>query len=479
MKLKRTLTIAILAAVLSANLASCVADKNPADTMETYTDDNGGRDTLPIKPTDDPSKVEFETVSKTVYVSVKTNLEKVNNREDKVAVAIATELTVTAQSKYWYKVSYSGAEYFISRGCTTVDDLAEKTFTACDKTMYINSDGVNVRPYPSLESFSDPITQKTLGEQVRVIKQSTQTGWSKVEFTQSGKTVQGFVKTSLLTSNPTGEKDYEKQFTALATPKTVYVVAESQLALRKTPYLPDDENGSGGGIIVGGKGVPRGTAVTAIAQGSVNGVEWYKVEYQPSPSDPVTVCYGVKKYLSETKPSDSADPEALIKDYNFTKFDGEITAYPVGKSVNVRNIPTTSNSTVVSTVTTGEKMFAIAYGKSTTSSYIWCLVRLEDGKYGFASYEYLTISADGKKNPLPLSLDAMISSYGLERISETKTSKYDTKLWSSPDGEATPVLTKPSGTSFEIVAKGRVGSNNWYLVKLENVYYFTLQSAFN
>ena len=147
--------------------------------------------------------------------------------------------------------------------------------------------------------------------------------------------------------------------------------------------------------------------------------------------------------------------------------------------MNVRNIPTTSNSTVVSTVTTGEKMFAIAYGKSTTSSYIWCLVRLEDGKYGFASYEYLTISADGKKNPLPLSLDAMISSYGLERISETKTSKYDTKLWSSPDGEATPVLTKPSGTSFEIVAKGRVGSNNWYLVKLENVYYFTLQSAFN
>ena len=74
MKLKRTLTIAILAAVLSANLASCVADKNPADTMETYTDDNGGRDTLPIKPTDDPSKVEFETVSKTVYVSVKTKM---------------------------------------------------------------------------------------------------------------------------------------------------------------------------------------------------------------------------------------------------------------------------------------------------------------------------------------------------------------------------------------------------------------------
>ena len=477
MKLKRTLTIAILAAVLSANLASCVADKNPTDTMETYTDDNGGRDTLPIKPTDDPSKVEFETVSKTVYVSVKTNLEKVNNREDKVAVAIATELTVTAQSKYWYKVSYSGAEYFISRGCTTVDDLAEKTFTACDKTMYINSDGVNVRPYPSLDSFSDPITQKTLGEQVRVIKQSTQTGWSKVEFTQSGKTVQGFVKTSLLTSNPTGEKDYEKQFTEI-TEKTVYVNADSTLNLRETPYLPDDENGAGGGTIVGGKGVPRGTAVTAIAEGTVNGTVWYKLRYRPSEGERAVVCYGVKKYFSDTKPTDSTDPETLISEYRFTKFDSEITAYVATASLNIRSTPSGSGNTIVVTKNNKDKLFAVAYGKSTTG-YMWCLVRTEDNKYGFVNYENLTTNANGDKSPLPLSAEALISIYNFTRISETKKCKTTVTLYGTPEPKAAGILTKSAGTEFEVVAQGTYEGESYYMVKVDNLYYFAVQTAFN
>ena len=42
MKFKRTVTLAILAAVLSANLVACVAEKDPGkDQNQTYTDENG------------------------------------------------------------------------------------------------------------------------------------------------------------------------------------------------------------------------------------------------------------------------------------------------------------------------------------------------------------------------------------------------------------------------------------------------------
>lgn len=476
MKFKKTMTLAILAAVLSANLASCVADRLPKDNSdEIYTTDANGNLNLPVNPTNDPSTDDFETVSKTVYASQKSDLQKVGSTSEKVSIEAATELTVTAQSKTWYKVSYSGVEYFIARGRTTEDDLGEKTFVSCDKTMYVNAEGVNIRPYPSLGSFSDPISTKSSGDSVRVIKQSDSTGWSKVEFTEGGKTKQGFIKTRYLSSSPSSQGDWEKNFTDLATPKTVYVVAESQLNLRQTPFLPD-ESGEGGGIIVGGKGAPRGTELTAIAEGTVDGVVWYRVKYQPSPSDPVVVCYGTKRHLSETKPSDSVDPAELIKQYNFTKFDSEITAYPVDSSVNVRSIPS-SNGGLVTTVSKGEKMYAVAYGKSTSSDYLWCLVRLENGKYGFASYDYLTTQSDGKRSPLSLPLDSMIKNYGLTQMSETKTSLHETKLWSSPDGSATPVMSKAAGTSFEIVAKGTVGDNSWYLVRVDGVYYFALQTA--
>ena len=479
MKFKKTITLAILAAVLSANLASCVAKRDPKDnTDEVYTTDANGNPSLPINPTNDPSKDNFETVSKTVYASQKSDLQKVGNTSEKVSVEAATELTVTAQSKTWYKVSYGGVEYFIARGRTTEDDLGEKTFVSCDKTMYVNAEGVNVRPYPSLGNFSDPISTKSAGDAVKVIKESSSTGWSKVEITESGKTKQGFIKSKFLSSNPSGSADWKEKFTSFASPKTVYVIAESQLNLRQTPFLPD-EAGEGGGIIVGGKGVPRGTELIATAEGTVDGVVWYQVKYQPSPSDPVVVCYGTKSNLSETKPSDAVDPAELIRQYNFTRFDSEITAYPVDSSINIRTLPSGKGNadTLVATVVKGEKVYAVAYGKSTTSDYLWCLVRLQNGKYGFASYEYLTTNADGKKSPLPLTLDAMIKNYGLTQMSETKKSKHETKLWSSPDGSATPVLTKAAGTSFEVVAKGTVGDNAWYLVKVDGVYYFALQSA--
>lgn len=482
MKFKRTITLAILAAVLSANLVACVAEKDPnKDPNQTYTDANGNVVTQQEKdPQNDPAKDKYEDVVKTVYISEKhSSLQRVDGKGKNVSVEIATELSVIGQSTKWYKVTYEGEEYYISRGRTTDDDLGEKTFETCNKTMYV-TESVNVRPYPSIKNFSAAIGDRAKGDEVKVIKQSTEVGWSKVEYTKNGKTVQGFIKTRYLTTNPTGQQNFAENFTNFAEPKTVYVIADTKLSLRETPYLPDDD-GEGGGTLVGGEGAPRGTKLQAIAEGTVNDVVWYKVIYQPSPSKPKVECYGVKKYLSETMPSDTVDPEELIRTYNFKKFDSELTAYPVGTSVNVRTVPTADNnkSDVVDAVTTGQKMTAIAYGKSLTSDYLWCLVKLSDGRYGFASYDYLTTNSEGKKSPLPLSLSAMISSYGMTAVNETKTSKDTVELRSTPDGTSSAISTKPTGTSMKIVAKGKVGINDWYIVEVDNAYYFAIQDVFN
>ena len=413
----------------------------------------------------------FEFVNKTVYISEKNSLlQRVDGKGNSVAVEITTELSVIAQSTIWYKVTYEGEEYYISRGRTTDDDLGEKTFVSCNKTMYV-TECVNVRPYPSIENFSVPIGNRAKGDEVKVIKQSTEVGWSKVEYTNNGKTVRGFIKTRYLTN-------FAENFTNFAEPKTVYVIADTKLNLRETPYLPDDD-GEGGGTIVGGEA--RGKSLKAIAEGNVDGIDWYKVIYEPEDkSKPVVECYGMKKYLSETMPWDAVDPEELIRTYNFKKFDNELTAYPVGTSVNVRTAPTTDNSSMfVAVVITGQKVTAIAYGKSLTSDYLWCLVKLSDGKYGFMSYDYLTTNSEGKKSPLPLPLDAMISSYGMTAVNETKTSKDTVELRSTPDGTSSAISTKPTGTSMKIVAKGKVGVNDWYIVEVDGAYYFAIQDVFN
>ncbi len=479
--LKKTVALAILAAVLSANLASCVSTKDPKPDTSTVYVDTSEKQTLPINPSDKPSEVTFESISKTVYVTRKSTLDPVDTTGEKVTVEAPTKLTCTAQSTNWYKVLYNGISYYIARARTTDDDIDAVTFASCSKTMYINTDILNVRKYPSAEDFSTVLCTVEQNASVSVVAESSSKGWSKISFKdKDGKDTYGYVKTKFLSTSSTSQSDWEKNFTAFDSPKTVYVIAESLLSLREKPFLPD-EDGEGGGTIVGGKGVARGTELTAVAEGTVNDVVWYKVKYQPSPADPVVTCYGVKKYLSDTKPADASDPDTLIKQYSFTKFDTEFEVYAaVAKSLHIRSMPSADGS-LVDTVENTVKMTAVAYGKSSAGT-LWCLLRLSSGKYGFANYENLSLLSGNKKSPIPLSLESIIATYSLTAVTESKTNNnYEVKLYSTPTstGSDSVIQTKAKGTTFEVVAKGTVGDNNWYLVKVESAYYFALQSAFN
>ena len=102
MKFKRTVTLAILAAVLSANLVACVAEKDPGNPNQTYTDENGNRVTQAIDPNSDPSKEGYTNVSKTVYVRKKSTLKPVDSKEKSVTLEPPTKLECFAQSTEWY-----------------------------------------------------------------------------------------------------------------------------------------------------------------------------------------------------------------------------------------------------------------------------------------------------------------------------------------------------------------------------------------
>lgn len=490
MKFKKTMTLAILAAVLSANLASCVADRLPKDNSdEIYTTDANGNLNLPVNPTNDPSTDDFETVSKTVYASQKSDLQKVGSTSEKVSIEAATELTVTAQSKTWYKVSYSGVEYFIARGRTTEDDLKEKTFTTVSKTMYVSSDSLNVRQYPSAEDFSTVLVSKNKNEEVTVVAESTSKGWSKIQLTLNGETSYGFVRTKYLSTSKGGQNaDYLDNFTKI-TETTMYVSVD-QAVLRDAPYRGED-----GGKEV--KVLTKGTSVTVVAEGTVDSHNWYIVKYQASEGAQSQQCFIDKTCVQKTIPGEKATLEQLLAQYpELKRFDNnEVKTVYTSGDVWARSAPTCEKDSKgnqiygLDILPKKTEVKIVAYGKikgidpdGKDAEMTWCVAQNDKWGYFFVSFGFLTPNSDGSAGTIALSLDQMIQGYGFTKVNNT-TMKVragkTAKGMNTPDGNA--VQTFAAGTSLKVVAKGTVGtqfvSDNWYIVEYDGSYYFVLQDV--
>lgn len=486
-KVKRTLTIAILAAVLSANLASCVVSRDPTDTGEVYTGENGSSSvTLPIDPSDKPEEITFEPISKTVYVSIKSKITKVGSDET-VTLEPPTKLVCTGQSTNWYKVTYEGAEYYISRARTTDDDIEEKTFTSASKTMYVNTDYLNIRKYPSAEDFSTILASKERNDELKVVAESSAKGWSKVEFTKDGKTATGFVKSTYLSSSKGGsDADYIQYFTKI-TETTMYVNVD-RVNLRATPY-----KGENGGKIVAE--LTKGNAVQVVAEGTVDGYAWYAVKYEEVEGAGATQCFISKDCVQRTVPGEKATLEQLLEQYpELKRFDNnEIkTLYTTG-SVWARSAPSCEKDSKGNSITGLEtldkktEVRAVAYGKikgidpeGKDAEMTWCLAQNDKWGYYFVSFGMLTPNADGTPGTIPLSLEQMIQSYGFTAVDANMVVKAGKSApgKNTPDGEVVKTFTE--GQNLKVVAKGSVDvglvSNDWYIVEFENSYYFVLQS---
>ena len=493
--IKRTLSLMIVAGLLTAGLASCVVKGDgegsgevPSGTEPQYSITTNPNNDPPTPVVNDPTKVEYTEENDFVYV-VKTSaaIKLASDITQTKNLSQFTELNRIGTSSKWYKVKYEDQEYYVAADLVTTDDIGEKTFTACDpvKTMY-TSGSVNLRKYASSNNdFSTVLKTLPNGTEVKVVKQSDSKGWSRVECTVEGTEYKGFMSTQHLTSNPSGEADdFLKNFTKLDQAVTMYVSTE-KANLRAKPYA--DNRGTIIDVIL------QGMDVKVIAKGIVENHSWCMIERT---ENSVKKSYYVSSdCLSVTASGTSATLEQMLSAYpELEKFETEQKLYILASIENatVRSTPTRvvidNKSNAVDYLGAKDEVTAVAVGKikgqnpnGEEEEMTWCLIKHETKGFCFIAYSNLTRNSDGTPATPVISLEKLVEMYGFTKTQSAVAKKTNAEalLYSEPSDSASSVKVS-AGTAVTAYAQGTTTdgfvSNSWYIVQYEGSYYFVIQS---
>lgn len=497
MNIKKNISLMILAGVLAASLASCAVSSDDPEVTKgssenpyyTYTDDGNGNTPL---PTTDPEDVTYETRNETVYViSENASFRQVSDTSKTAKFGLITEMTRTGYSSSWSKVQYEGTEYYVATSALTTDDLTGKTFTACNKTRYVNVNQVNVRKLASAnDTVSEILGTISLDTQVKVVAENET--WSKVEVAIDGKSVTGFIRSEYLSETKINveESEYLKYFTSLDEPVTMYVSGVSTANLRQKPYADDNRGPLVDGV---GKGLPEGTAVKVIAKGTVEGHAWCMVEW--SVNGVPTKCYMSESCLSLTPAGQQATLDDMIKAYpGLVKYENAMALYTTG-SVNGRSSPSFVKDSdgkdfnIVKSLNKADEVKAVAYGMLETTDddgtkfdMTWVLVEDEAVGFYFVSYRYLTPNSDGTPAQIPASLDELLELYDFTKTTLTIKTSADINAMSTPDGSNVAKQIE-EGTTLKVVAQGQTGDDflkvKWFIVEYDDGLYFIVNDSDN
>jgi uncharacterized protein YgiM (DUF1202 family) len=489
MKLKKTIAMMILAGALTTSLTACVVkgDQGDRTKMPSGTESPVTPPSTPIvtpPPVQDPTQAYYTPVDEIVYiVSPQATLKKETNVAETQVLPQLYELHRIGKNTTWSKVEINGVNYFVATSALTTDDLGERTFSPCNKTMYVNVNSVNVRTYPSADNFSLILGGRSLNNAIKVIAENGT--WSKIEWTEDGKTKHGFIKSEFLSAEKVNEEvaDYLKYFTALNEPVTMYISAEAQANMRLHPYA--DKRGT---II---QALPNGTPVTVVAKGTVENIAWCMVSYKEGSVN--KQYYIAESALSATVSGDAALEDVLAAYPTLVKFDAALTLYVSAENTaNGRSTPTRllgddgKPNNIVKTLIHKETVKAVASGKiagktpdGKAEEITWCLI--EDAELGFyfVALSNLTPNADGKPGTVVFSLDHLIAMYEFEKMTEEQMQTAGKiNLMSAPNADSV-VKEVAAGTVVTVLAKGQTGDfvkNDWYIVEFESTYYFVIQN---
>ena len=480
-KMKRTLSLMILTGILAASLASCVVEGGkeplPDETEPTYEiTTTTGTQTPGIPSVTDPTQVTYTSVDDVVYVSVANITAKLASDITKTKVLPQlTELHRVGKSSNWCKVVYEEQEYYVATKSLTEDDIGEKTFVECDKTLY-NMGDVNVRKYASSNNdFSSKLTTiKGAAIAIRVVAQSELKGWSKVVVTYENKEYTGFMSTKYLTTNPTGEADdFDQHFSALASPMTMYV-SVGQVAVRERPYTDALEKA----VLL------KNAQVKVLAKGTIEGMEWCAIEYENE-------SYEMVNYFVATDCLTvvGGSLEQLLEFYDqLERFDAPKTFYISADNATKRSTPAIMEGNSVGYLGKTREVKAYAIGtfadESGSSSMTWCLIEDENGGYCFIAYSVLTSNSDGTPAPAVTDVNFLIEKYGFTKVSGEISKKFKVEN-SGLYGEPTTTVDckkLAKGTVVTVIAEGetttKYGTKNpWYIVEYNGYYYFVLQNV--
>ena len=484
-KIKRTLSLMILAGMLTVGLASCVVRVNNEGTGEIPTGtesiiidttDTTAESTISGVPSTDPTLVNYTAVDDVVYVSAASaSLKLASDVTQTKNLKQLTELHRVGKSTNWCKVEYEGAEYYIQTKTITTDDLGERTFVALEtpETLY-NMGTVNIRKFPSSDNNISSVLVTTGKDPIAitVLAQSQLKGWSKIQATIEGEVYTGFMSTKYLTTNASGEADdFDQHFEVLANRTQMYV-SVGQVAVRERPYTDGEEKGV----------LKKNTEVTVVGKGNVEGMEWCAIEFENDQ-------YELMNYFvaSDCLSMVGGDLDQLLEFYDeLVKFDEPKTFYISVEKANLRTTPAIGEDNYAGVLVKTKAVKAYAMGTfeqdGGSSTMTWCLIEDGNGGYCFVSYSVLTSNSDGTPAPAVTDVNFLIEKYGFKKVTGEVTKKFkvdNSGIYGEPSttGECKKLA---AGTEVKVIAEGETTTkygtkNGWYIVEYNGYYYFALQ----
>lgn len=495
--MKKLITLAIIAGILTASLTSCLSKKGNNENTDSRTDSGiittaqPTETQTPTPPTNNPSEMTYQDDNTVVYIKVKDAVLR-----DKTDTSKTTSIAIfsgkasdklmrtgisTDTNKKWSRVRVGETEYYILSSSLTTDDLFAETFTnVTESTCYVyDSDGgnVNIRKYPSKEdAISAKLTALKTGTKVTLLSTSP-TGWAKIRY-DSNK--EGYINSKYLNQNEpiTLDTDFSAYFTNIAE-KVMYVTVE-KANLRKIPYSGNEIQGS---IVTT---LEKGAKVTVIAEGTVSNSKWYKVDWVEKGSNGAPDQH-INGYIHAGSLAENSTASYTLEDYlrvypALTRYSK--TMYVSAKSLNARSTPAIEKDdkgnsiNIVKSLDKKDQVSVVAIGQFDGT--VWALV--QDSKdtnhpFYFVSYAYLTTDPTGEPSPVTLTLESIKELYDFKPMTATGSVQTLANLYTTPEVSDDYKLAQlTASSSVEIVGSVTVNRNPWYVIHYNNEYCFISQT---
>lgn len=487
---KRIVALLLAGLMTTAALASCRVQNNdnPGGTEPDETTPST-QVTTPAETT--PATPTWQEVDKSIFTinEVKLRQDATNAGTALASIPKETQLHCTKQSTSWYFVEYDGMQGYVAKTSSVTEiNILGTDMVAVEggsKTMYVKSNTLNVRLYPcDNDSFSTKMGSYKLNDAVTVL--ATNGTWARVQYAE-GKTY--YVSYAYLSEtevkDPNDPSIYEDLFTDVEGTPEMYV-KEEKVNFRVAPSTEETVT-----IIMS---LSRGTEVTVLKRGTVEGKEWYYVEVY-IPADKGVPAHWQEGYISadclaETSGGQTLDD--LVAFYGFTKV--EKTMYVLAeKSVYVRSTPSLNSSeNIIDVLASGKEAATIKSVKVVAiglyNDVNWCLIEhtIKEGTEEktvlcFVGASILTSDPNGK---LTVTLDELLEKYPEFTACETETTvTVATKAsgFSIPNVSADVIKEFEVGTELTLVAEETGSRHNiWYVVKdSTGTLYFVGMEFFN
>lgn len=500
--MKKIITLALLAGLLTVSLSACFTNRpnsnDPNDRSSIFIETSDASRDAKASPSDAESAKYIE-VTGTQYAYVKNpsaRLYNVEDTDDSTTVDRFGDnnedellLLAVSENRTWSKVKYNKKTYYVLSSSLSTADLLGHNFRASSNvTMYVynvQQGGLNLRKYPTTETYTDKngkehdlapvLASLSIGSKVTVAATSS-TGWYKVRY---GDAIGYIFSDYLSTNEPISLNTNFNPYTTLFSAATTMYVSVEQATVRK---IPSSANISGSWV----GSCKRGDEITVIGKVEINDTNWYAIQWTVKGTDgrpdENIRCYIHASCLSSLKTGAAATLEDYLEYYpTFKKY--ERTLYVSVNGLNARSAPeipaSGEPSNVLKQLNKKDKVEVKALGTYDGST--WALVQDLSG-YFFVSFNYLTADAEGNAVAIPLTLSQILAQYtNFKECSKTGVANADAAALNVPSAQDGVKLgTVKSGATVKIVAEGYVEvqliKNYWYVIQVDGTCYFVGQS---